>query len=245
MPSACPSNTVGFAIKRPAFGEGWLRRAGVFLILFAAATAPQAAWSMGLQQSEPQSAGAPPQQASTEPPSSFGAITPYLGLAIDAIEFPRIGADEAASLLTTAQLKIGTPLTRDGLHDAMQALFATGRFADIQAEAERTVIRFGIGINGGEVIVGDIGYGENVAFTALGDAVNVAARLQDMSKELECEVVISDEVYQTAGLPRDQLQLKEITIRGRAAPIVVRTVLKAENLATLFEQATTDSAAAA
>jgi len=74
--------------------------------------------------------------------------------------------------------------------------------------------------------------------------VNVAARLQDMSKELECEVVISDEVYQTAGLPHDQLQLKEITVRGRAAPIVVRTVLKAENLATLFEQATTDSAAA-
>ena len=66
-----------------------------------------------------------------------------------------------------------------------------------------------------------------------------------MSKELECEVVISDEVYQTAGLPHDQLQLKEITIRGRAAPIVVRTVPKAENLATLFEQATTDSAAAA
>jgi adenylate cyclase len=78
------------------------------------------------------------------------------------------------------------------------------------------------------VIVGDIGYGENVAFTALGDAVNVAARLQDMSKELECEVVISDEVYQTAGLPHGRLQLKEITVRGRAAPIVVRTVVNAE-----------------
>src|SRR4029077_7471033 len=32
------------------------------------------------------------------------------------------------------------------------------------------------------------------------------------------EVVISDEVYQTAGLPREELQRKEITVRGRTAP---------------------------
>ena len=43
------------------------------------------------------------------------------------------------------------------------------------------------------------------------------------------EVVISDEVYQTAGLPREELQRKEITVRGRTAPIVMRTVFKAEN----------------
>ena len=46
--------------------------------------------------------------------------------------------EEAASLLAATPLKIGEPLTRDNLHDAMQALFATGRFADIQAEADRT-----------------------------------------------------------------------------------------------------------
>ena len=43
------------------------------------------------------------------------------------------------------------------------------------------------------------------------------------------EVVISDEVYQTAGLPREELQRKEITVRGRTASIVMRTVFKAEN----------------
>ena len=51
----------------------------------------------------------------------------------------------------------------------------------------REPIRFGIGINGGEVIVGDIGYRDHMVFTALGDAVNVAARLQDMTKSLACE----------------------------------------------------------
>jgi hypothetical protein len=59
------------------------------------------------------------------------------------------------------------------------------------------------------------------------------------------EVVISDEVYQTAGLPREELQRKEITVRGRTAPLIMRTVLKAEDLATPFERATAGSVAAA
>jgi hypothetical protein len=59
------------------------------------------------------------------------------------------------------------------------------------------------------------------------------------------EVVIPDEVYQRAGLPREELQRKEITVRGRTAPSSCRTVFKAENLATLFERATACSVAAA
>ena len=106
------------------------------------------------------------------------------------------------------------------------------------AEAERFSLRFGIGINGGEVIVGDIGYGENIAFTVLGDAVNVAARLQDMTKDLECQVVVSQEVYKVAGLPEDGLPVLEIVIRGHAAPMTVRTVTEAERLATMINATT-------
>jgi len=51
-----------------------------------------------------------------------------LGLTIDQLELRR-SRDEAASLLAATPLKIGEPLTRESLHDAMQALFATGRFA--------------------------------------------------------------------------------------------------------------------
>jgi outer membrane protein assembly complex protein YaeT len=70
--------------------------------------------------------------------TSVGTITPYLGLAIDQIELPGVPPEEAAALLAATPLKVGEPLTRESLHDAMQALFATGRFADIQAEADRT-----------------------------------------------------------------------------------------------------------
>lgn len=91
-------------------------------------------------------------------------------------------------------------------------------------------IRFGVGIHGGEVIVGDIGYRDHQVFTALGDAVNVAARLQDMTKSLACEVILSDEVYKTAGLPVDLLPEQELAIRGRTEPMIVRVVADARTL---------------
>ncbi|HMM90112.1 adenylate/guanylate cyclase domain-containing protein [Bradyrhizobium sp.] len=94
----------------------------------------------------------------------------------------------------------------------------------------REPIRFGIGINGGEVIVGDIGYRDHMVFTALGDPVNVAARLQDMTKILACELVVSDEVRATAGLAEDALPAQEVAIRGRNEPMIVRTVADARTL---------------
>jgi adenylate cyclase len=97
----------------------------------------------------------------------------------------------------------------------------------------REPIRFGIGIHGGEVIVGDIGYRDHMVFTALGDAVNVAARLQDMTKSLACEAVISDEVRATAGLSADALPQQEVAIRGRNEPMIVRTVAETRALSTL------------
>jgi adenylate cyclase len=105
----------------------------------------------------------------------------------------------------------------------------------------REPIRFGIGIHAGEVIIGDIGYRDHMVFTALGDAVNVAARLQDMTKSLSCEVILSEEVRKSSGLPADALPAHHVEIRGRAEPIVVRAVANASSLSVLAE----DNAAAA
>ncbi|KGJ63625.1 putative adenylate cyclase [Bradyrhizobium diazoefficiens SEMIA 5080] len=100
----------------------------------------------------------------------------------------------------------------------------------------RQPIRFGIGIHGGEVIIGDIGYRDHIVFTALGDAVNVAARLQDMTKTLACEAIVSEEVRRTAGLADDVLPQQEVAIRGRDEPMAVRVVADARELAMLVDR---------
>jgi adenylate cyclase len=97
----------------------------------------------------------------------------------------------------------------------------------------REPIRFGIGIHGGEVIIGDIGYRDHMVFTALGDPVNVAARLQDMTKSLGCEVILSEEVRVTAGLSADALPERQVEIRGRTDPMIVRSVISAKTLSAL------------
>jgi adenylate cyclase len=100
----------------------------------------------------------------------------------------------------------------------------------------REPIRFGIGIHGGEVIIGDIGYRDHMVFTALGDAVNVAARLQDMTKTLGCEALVSEEVRVTAGLSADALPQQQVAIRGRSEPMLVRSVVSVKTLAALVDE---------
>src|SRR5262245_1651680 len=96
-------------------------------------------------------------------------------------------------------------------------------------------IQYGIGIHGGEVIIGDIGFQDHSVFTALGDPVNVAARLQDMTKTLDCKAIISEEVFATAGIRADALAHTEVAIRGRDEPMIVRVAADPSVLTGLLE----------
>ncbi len=85
------------------------------------------------------------------------------------------------------------------------------------------------------MIIGNVGYRDHMVFTALGDAVNVAARLQDMTKILGCETILSEEVRLTAGLPSDALPEQQVTIRGRGEPMMVRPVADTRTLSALVD----------
>ena len=98
--------------------------------------APARSWAQNSSTAQPPASSA--SQFGAQPGASFGTITPYLGLPIDQIEMPGVPPEETNSLLATTALKLGEHLTRETLHDAMQALYSTGRFSDIQAELERT-----------------------------------------------------------------------------------------------------------
>jgi adenylate cyclase len=104
----------------------------------------------------------------------------------------------------------------------------------------RDPIQYGIGINAGDVIIGDIGFRGHTVFTALGESVNVAARLQDMSKTLDCKVVIAEEVCRSAGISSDALARTQVDIRGHAEPMTVRTEKDPTVLASLLAPAAVD-----
>jgi adenylate cyclase len=99
----------------------------------------------------------------------------------------------------------------------------------------REPIQYGIGVHAGEVVVGDIGFRGHTVFTALGDSVNVAARLQDMTKSLNCKLIVSEEVCETAGVASDALSRTDVEIRGHDEPMTVRTAEDPTVLASLLD----------
>ena len=83
-------------------------------------------------------------------------------------------------------------------------------------------------------IAGAIGYERHAQFTVIGDPVNVAARLEALTKTLGCEVLMSEEVYVGAGFGPDDLPAHDVEARGREASVKVRSVARAADLARLI-----------
>jgi adenylate cyclase len=85
-------------------------------------------------------------------------------------------------------------------------------------------LRIGIGIHVGHAIVGEMGYGATLGVTAIGDAVNTASRLEALCKTYACELVVSRDAAERAGMDLSQHPLHSLEIRGRNTALDAYTV---------------------
>ncbi|QBK06609.1 hypothetical protein DW355_13910 [Hylemonella gracilis] len=93
-----------------------------------------------------------------------------------------------------------------------------------------TPLRLGLGIHAGPAIVGEMGYGRATSITAIGDAVNVASRLESATKDVGCELLISTDVAQRGKLDLSAFAQQQISIRGREGGLGVYVVRHAADL---------------
>ncbi len=97
-------------------------------------------------------------------------------------------------------------------------------FNDWQRAHERPVMHNGIGINYGKVTIGNIGTERKMDYTVVGDMVNVASRLEGLTKFYDERVLISESIYRYI---RDRLpcrQIDRVQVKGRHRGLAVYAV---------------------
>ena len=85
-------------------------------------------------------------------------------------------------------------------------------------------LRIGIGIHAGVAIVGTMGPPEAPIYSAIGDMVNTAARLENMTKAYNCVLVISEEALKQAGVAAGDSPAHPVRVRGRSERLSVYAV---------------------
>lgn len=117
---------------------------------------------------------------------------------------------------------------RDAQHAVATALAMKRGLAALNADWKKrgmTELAIGIGINHGEAIVGNLGSSEKMELTVIGDAVNLASRLEGLTKKFHLDLLLGENV---APLVREKFVLRTVAFvqaKGKTKPIEVFTVI--------------------
>lgn len=161
------------------------------------------------------------------PDSLINLINRYMAVMVSSITrhggiVTRFGGDSIMAVF-------GSPLNPSSRHaahavqaalDMYQALQA---FNQEQAALDEPILRMGIGIATGQVVAGNVGGKDRIEYTLMGDATNLASRLQDKTKELGSEILLSEETYRLASqvIPVKARALPGIAIKGKLREVTV------------------------
>jgi len=102
------------------------------------------------------------------------------------------------------------------LEAALEGLERLGIINKVRRETDRTEVRIGIGLHLGEVIFGNVGAADRLDFTVIGPAVNLASRIEGLTKRLLRPILVSSAFAQIC--PRPLVSLGFHPVRGLYEP---------------------------
>jgi len=126
----------------------------------------------------------------------------------------------------------GTPLNPSEDHAACAVRAAQGMqralvaFNETQRLHHSPTLKIGIGVATGAVIAGNVGGRERIEYTVIGDTVNLASRLQDKTKELDVDILLSQQSFQHASryMSLQASSLPSMSVKGKREPVAVYAI---------------------
>lgn len=159
-----------------------------------------------------------------------GCIIEFIGDAIFAVfGAPHYIADHAEQAVRCAiEMRNGlTQLSKTLLESGISRYWKSNDAIEISAR---------IGIHTGHVVAGNLGSATRMKYAVIGDTVNVAARLEQMNKELGTDILLSRDVYTLLpdDLTKEMIKQGEHPLRGRQQPITIYSIEKPKPKLTLL-----------
>ena len=108
---------------------------------------------------------------------------------------------------------------------ALRAARRMERVNDTWRAEGRPTIRIRIGLNCGDVLVGNVGSSERLSYTVMGDGVNVAARLEGINKIFGTTICISDSVFEAVRSEIVARPLRRVQVKGRKHEFMIYELL--------------------
>ena len=105
------------------------------------------------------------------------------------------------------------------VQSALDMRHRLAKFNRDRANESLPEIRIGIGISSGEVVSGNIGSQRKMEYTVIGDGVNLSSRLEGITKEYGCDIVLSEHTYE---LCKDHIWVRELDrtrVKGKTTPV--------------------------